>query len=308
MRAHAMTVAGVFALTIAACGQTASFTADAVRHDAEAFFLTTSFSMASAAGHAFSAGSGELLISSDETGVFNAFALDPETGVRTPLTVSESDATFAISWFPADERALVTADEGGDELSHVYVREADGSLTDLTPGENVKAQFYGWSSSGSRLWIATNERDPRAFDLYAYDADSYEREMVFENAEAFTLSQVSADGRWLALVRPRTSADSDIFLADLSGEDSEPHHITPHSGNIDHGVYAFTASSATLVYSTDEHGEFNQAWTHDLQTGERSPLIAAEWDVMYVSFSPSGRYRVSAINDDGRTEIGRAHV
>lgn len=273
------------------------------RYDAEAFYATTSFSLGSASGHVFNAETGHVLISSDETGVFNAYALNPATGERTPLTGSQADATFALSWFPADGRVLVTADQGGNELNHVYVRELDGTLRDLTPGENVKASFSGWSADGSQFWIMTNERDPAAFDLYAYDSATYARTLVFENATAFAPGPISPDGRYLALVRNRTSADSDIFLADLSQPGSEPVLITEHEGNIAYGAYTFTPDSAALVFATNEHGEFNQAWTYDLATGAKAPLIEAGWDVMYVGYSPSGRYRVHAINDDGRTAV-----
>ncbi|TGY89707.1 S9 family peptidase [Marinicauda algicola] len=273
------------------------------RHSAEVFFNTTSFSLAGAGGHAFSADTGQLLISSDETGVFNAYRLDPETGTREALTQSTDNAVFAVSWFPADGRALVTMDEGGNELNHVYVRELDGTLTDLTPGENVKASFSGWSADGAQFWITTNERDPAAFDLYVYDADDYERALVFENADALAPAAISPDGRWLALERPRTSADSDILLVDLSSEDRTPRLITAHEGNIAYGVYTFTPDSEALVYATDEHGEWNQAWRYDIETGEQAPLIEAEWDVMYVAYSPSGRYRVSALNADGFTDV-----
>lgn len=273
------------------------------RYDAEAFYATTSFSLGNASGHVFNAETGHVLISSDETGVFNAYALDPATGERTALTGSQADATFALSWFPADGRVLVTADQGGNELNHVYVRELDGTLRDLTPGDNVKASFSGWSADGSQFWLMTNERDPAAFDLYAYDSATYERELVFENATAFAPGPISPDGRYLALVRNRTSADSDIFLADLSQPGSEPVLITEHEGNIAYSAYTFTPDSAALVFATNEHGEFNQAWTHDLATGEKAPLIEADWDVMYVGYSPSGRYRVHAINDDGRTAV-----
>lgn len=295
-------------LALAACdapqgGDQEAGTAAPERHSAEVFFNTTSFGLAAGSGHAFSPETGQLLISSDETGVFNAYALDPQTGERTALTSSTDNAVFAVSWFPSDGRALVTMDGGGDELNHVYVRELDGTLTDLTPGENVKAAFSGWSGDGAQLWITTNERDPAAFDLYAYDTDDFERELVFENTAAFGVSAVSPDGRWLALERPRTSADSDLFLVDLTSEAREPQLITAHEGNIAYGVYAFTPDSEQLVYATNEHGEWNQAWTYDLATGEQGPLIEADWDVMYVSYSPTGRYRVSAINADGFTDV-----
>ncbi|WP_421858279.1 S9 family peptidase [Oceanicaulis sp.] len=271
-------------------------------HSAEVFFNTTSYGMSASSGYAFSSQTGEILISSDETGVINAYALDPESGDKRALTTSDTNATYALSWFPEDDRILVTADGGGDELNHIYVREADGALRDLTPGENVKASFMGWSADGSQIWISTNERDPAAFDLYAYDAETYERSLVFENTEALSMSAISPDGRWLALDRPRTSADSDILLADLTSDEA-PVLITEHEGNIAYGAYDFTADSSALVYATNEFGEWNQAWTYDLSTGERAPLIEADWDVMYVGFSPSGQYRVSAVNNDGFTDV-----
>lgn len=274
-----------------------------VRHDAATFHMTTSFGMASSAGFAFSPDDSRLLISSDETGVFNAYAVDPETGERTALTASETDATFAVSYFPNDDRILVTADQGGNELSHLYVRDENGELYDITPGEETRAQFLGWSPDGSDIWVMTNERDQTSMDIYAYDTVSFESETVFQNDDALQIGDVSPDGRWLALVRNRTSADSDILLLDLASGETEPTLITEHEGNIAYGVYTFTPDSASLVYATNEHGEFNQAWTYDLETGDTAPLIEADWDVSFVTYSPSGRYRVSAINADARTEV-----
>jgi len=291
--------------TQAAPGETeaAGPAAAVTQYDAATFHQTTSFGLASSAGFAWSADDSRILISSDETGVFNAYAVDPASGEREALTASETNATYALSWFPNDDRAVVTADSGGNEISHIYVRELDGRLNDITPGEEVRAQFLGWSPDGNDMWVLTNERDQSAMDIYAYDTLSYESGVVFQNDDALEIGDVSPDGRWLALVRNRTSADSDILLVDLASGDATPQLITEHEGNIAHGVYTFTPDSTALVYATDEHGEFNQAWTYDLASGETAPLIEADWDVSFVTYSPSGRYRVSGINADARTEV-----
>ncbi|MDP8994866.1 MAG: S9 family peptidase, partial [Pseudomonadota bacterium] len=142
--------------------------AQPVRYSARDFFETTSYGLAGSPRYAFSPDGRAVLISSDQTGVFNAYRLPNDGGAAAPLTTSTDNATFAISFFPNDERVLVTADRGGNELNHVYVRERDGTLRDLTPGERHKAQFVGWSGDGRTFWIATNERNPQMFDLYAY--------------------------------------------------------------------------------------------------------------------------------------------
>src|SRR3546814_16975156 len=105
------------------------------------------------------------------------------------------------------------------------------------------------------------------------------------------------------MVKPRTSADSDIYLLDTAAADAKPKLITPHDGNISHGVHEFTPDSGKLVYSTDEHGEFQQAWTYDLGTGETEPLVSADWNVDFVTYSDSGLYRVWGTNADARPAV-----
>ena len=271
------------------------------QYDAEAFFATTSYSLAG--GYAWSADDSRLLVSSDESGIFNAMALAAADGAKQPLTTSTTDSVFAVSWFPDDARILFTADKGGNEIDHLFVRETSGESRDLTSGDEVKADFAGWSEDRTYFYVLTNERDPASFDLYRYAVDGYERTMVFQNDEALEISAVSPDGSYVALVKPRTSADSDIYLFHTLEPDSEPTLITEHTGNVSHFVYDFTRDGEKLVYSTDEHGEFTQAWTYDLNDGTKAPLIAADWDVMFVTFSESGRYRVSATNEDARTVV-----
>ncbi|MEM7004679.1 MAG: S9 family peptidase [Pseudomonadota bacterium] len=270
-------------------------------YSADAFFQTTSYMLATNAGHAFSPDGSKVLASSDETGVFNAIAFD-KSGDVTELTASETDATFAQSYFPGDERIIVTADKSGNELNHIYVMELDGTLADLTPGEEVKAFFGGWGAGHTGFYIWSNERDPSFFDLYLHSAEDYERTLIFENP-GFQPGAISPDGRWLSLDQPITSANSDIYLVDLAAETPQPVLITEHEGNIAYATYDFSADSKSLIFATNEHGEYNQAWEHNLETGEKTPLIEADWDVSFVFESPSGRYRVHAVNADALTDL-----
>ncbi|MFQ5564625.1 MAG: S9 family peptidase [Parvularculaceae bacterium] len=270
-------------------------------YDAAAFHKTTNYSIADST-RAFSPDGDKLLITSDATGVFNAYALDIKSGEQTALTHSATNATIAISYFPNDSRFLYTADQGGNELNHVYVAAPVSEPQDLTPGENVKAGFIGWINDGEAFILQTNERDSKVFDLYRYDADDYSREMIFQNDLALGGVTVSRDGAYAAGVKSRTSADNNLFLISLATDD-EPQLITEHEGNISYTVYDFTPESDKLVFGTDEVGEFTQAWTYNLASGDKQTLIAEDWDVSYVVYSPSGRYRVSAINEDASTTV-----
>lgn len=310
-RVHLATVTSLLALVapVAAHADHHATTAEATAkagearvYTAEQFYESTTFGLGSSQGHVFSADGSHVLINSDASGVLNAYLLPVAGGDPVALTASTTNAIFGQSFFPGDDRVIYTSDGGGDELNHVYVRELDGSVRDLTPGEGHTASFAGWSRDGTTLYVASNERDPQSFDIYAYSTEDYSRELLFRNPGGVFPSDLSDDGARLVLAKNNSSADSDLFLVDLEAG-TEPQLITAHEGKIQHGSYGFTRDGSYLVYSTDEHGEFSQAWTYDLASGERAPYIEAEWDVSFVLFSPSGRYRVSAINADAKTEL-----
>jgi dipeptidyl aminopeptidase/acylaminoacyl peptidase len=271
------------------------------RYSAAQFYQTTTYKLSRGTNLAFSPDGRSVLASSDRTGTFNAYALPVGAGPAQMLTNSAVNATYADSWFPDGGRLLYTADSGGNELSHVFVREADGRVRDLTPGDRVKAIIAGWSGDRRTLWILTNARDPASFDLYAVDPTNYVQRRIYQNP-GMGLLGISPDGRWVALVRQTSNADSDIYLADLT-TDHPPKLITGHKGQVSHTPLAFTPDSRALVYATDGHGEFVQAWQHDLATGADKVVIAADWDVSDVGFSRSGRYRYATLNADGRTTL-----
>ncbi len=271
------------------------------KYPAQLFHETTSYWLSSGGGYGFSHDGSKILMSSDKTGIFNGYTMSL-SGETQALTNSDDFPYYAYSFFPNDDRVIIQGDQGGNELDHVFVREQDGELHDLTPGDKLKAGFIGWHESGDVFYVSTNERDPSSKDVYAYQVSDYSRKLIFKN-DKLNIGSISPDGKHLALVKSITSANANIFMADLTNIDAAPALITQHEGNISYRSYGFTPDSKKLLFATNEFGEFNQAWTYTLATQENSSLIEADWDVSTVNYSPSGRYRVSAINADGVTEL-----
>ena len=249
----------------------------------------------------FSHDGSKILVSMDTSGVFNLYALPTAGGAPVRLTTS-SESQYAAAYFPADDRILYSQDAGGNELDHLFVLDGKDAK-DLTPGDKVKAELLGFSGDDKWFWVATNERDPKAFDLYRYATKDYKRELVFTNTDAYDLGDVSDDGKWLALSKTRTNADNNLLLADLTKPKAAPKVITKHTGNVMHRVLGFRPKSTQLWYLTDAYGEFTQAFSHDVGDGTKKPQIAAQWDVVSVGFSKHGRYRVSATNEDAKTVL-----
>ena len=249
----------------------------------------------------FSSDEKRILFSSNQTGVYNVYSVPVTGGAPTPLTSSATDTTYAVSYFPADDRVLYTHDQGGNELNHLYVRETDGKERDLTPGEKLKAEFDGWNGDRTAFWVETNERDPKFFDLYRYDAKSYERSLLYKNDAGYNIAAISPDGKRVALVKTNGTADSDIYLWNAATSDAKL--ITKHEGIADNTPQEFDPSSGSLYYLSNEGAEFARVRKYDSASGKSEDVEKPSWDPLFVRFSKNGRYRVTGINDDGRTVV-----
>lgn len=270
-------------------------------YSAAQFFETIDYRLAGGSGLAFSHDGRFVLTTSDRSGVYNAYAVPVQGGEPIALTTSTTNTTQALSWFPKDGRILVISDKGGDERARLYVRELDGRLRDLTPEGRVTSDLLGWSGDRSTIWIASTAPDRRAPDIFAVDPATYESRLLFQNP-GMLIEAISPDGRWVALRRQSGSADSDVYLADLS-QAGKPRLITPHKGAVRHQVYDFTPDSSALIFGSDAVGEFGRAYRYNLASGAVTDELKGDWDVTAAHFSPSGRYRVSAFNADARTEM-----
>ena len=262
------------------------------RYTIEQFMATTSIS-----GASFSKDETRILFSSDESGIFNVYAMPVAGGKPVPMTRSATDSTYAVGYFYNDDRILFTRDNGGNEHNHLFVRELDGAEKDLTPGDKVKATFAGWRPDGNAFYVSTNERDPKFFDLYRYDAKTYARSMVYKNETGFNISAISRDERWLALQKTITTSDSDIYLYNVATREAK--NITPHSAPASFSASTFDPASKRLFFTTNAGGEFAAIRSYDLASGATTEREKADWDLLGTSYSRDGRYRTSVMNQDG---------
>ncbi|WP_299573908.1 S9 family peptidase [uncultured Shewanella sp.] len=267
-------------------------------YSAEEFYKTTSV-FGSSINHSGSA----VLVSNDDSGIFNAYKVPVDGSKTTQLTFSTEESIFVESWFPKDDRFLYSADKGGDELNHLFVQDYDGSEIDLTPGEGLKAMMLSWHEGDESFFVMTNERDPKYFDVYQYNTADYSRSLIYKNDSGFTVESISPNGRFIALSKNHSNSNTDLYLVDLRLKMSKPRLITEHTGDVSYYAYTFTKDNKQLLYATNEFGEFNQAWTYDIATGESELNYKADWDVSFSYFSKDGRYQITGINADAQTQL-----
>ena len=96
----------------------------------EQFYKTVAFG-----GGDFNKEENKILVHDNSTGIFNVYEIDLATKEKKQLTSSVKESYFAIDYIPGTNDFMYSADKGGNENSHIYLQKADGTVTDLTPGE-----------------------------------------------------------------------------------------------------------------------------------------------------------------------------
>ncbi len=252
-------------------------------------------------GVAFTSDEKKLVFSSNQTGIFNVFSVPVGGGKPTQLTRSTTDGFSLVGAFPRDGRVLYQHDQGGNELLHVYVRMPDGKERDLTPGDKLRATFLDWSQDGSAFYVLGNERDARFMDLYRYDAKTYARTRLYQNDGGHRVRGVSPDEKWIALEKLRTTADSDVWLYHV--DTKELKHLTAHQGTAQYSVADFDPASGALYVLTNDGAEFTRVVRYAPPAWTPEEVERANWDILSTTFSRTGAYRVTSINEDGRTTV-----
>lgn len=248
-------------------------------------------------GGAFSEDETKLLVSSDQSGIFNVYEINIEDSSKKRITFSDTESYFAIDYVPGGG-ILYSADKGGNEIDHIYLLEGDSTI-DLTPGEEAKASFGGWNESNDAFYYISNVRDARFFDFYRMNIDDWNSEMIYQNDEGLDISGISNDENILALTKSITTSENKLFL--FNRETGEMTEISDEAGS--YSSAGFSDDGSTFFYITDVGKEFSYLASYNLADGTSEVVYETDWDVMYSYLSENETYRVIGINEDGRTKL-----
>ena len=250
-------------------------------------------------GGAFSNDETKLLVSSDESGIFNLYEIYIISGEKTQKTFSEKESFFAIDYLPGTNQILYSADKGGDELNHIYLMNENGAPTDLTPGKNEKASLSGWSKDKKSMYFTSNKRNPQFIAFYKMNIDTWESEMLYQNDNGINISNMSEDETWFAFSQTITTSENKLFLTNRINNSTIELSEEPGS----YSSSGFSKDNKYFFFITDVGKEFSYLVKFKIETGEKEILFQTNWDVMYSYLSENEKYRVIAINEDGKNTL-----
>jgi dipeptidyl aminopeptidase/acylaminoacyl peptidase len=275
-------------------------TRDVKKYTIEQFYKNTNIY-----GGYFSPDETNLLVTSNETGIYNVYALPIDGSEYKQLTNSKNESCFANSYLPNGNGFIYSADKGGDENDHIYWLDKENNTIDLTAYEGVKSNFFGWSRDDKSLFFISNKRDPKFFDFYEKEIidfnDPQIYKMIYQNEEGLDVEAISNNKRYLALVKSITTSNNELYLYDIITKTQK--HISPHTGDAQYNSQFFDLANENLFFLTNENSEYMYLAKYNLQSQKTEKVYETNWDIWYAYNSFNEKYRVLGINEEAKTAI-----
>ena len=269
-----------------------------LQNNIEQYSIETLMSNNRSSGGYFSKDASKLIYSSDKSGIFNIYEVDLKTNEETQLTDSEDESFFSRGYSPSTDEVIYSADIGGNENSHIYIIR-DGKSIDLTPGKNTKASFFGWTNDELEMYVISNYRDARFFDLYKIDIETLDSKMVFKNDRGYNLNSISNNDNYLVLSLNISRSEQKLFLYDVKSKQQVEisNQVANFSGQ------NFDKNDENYFYTTNYDSEFYYLMSYNLKNGERKIVFETDWDVAFSYLSKNNLYRVIAVNEDAQNKL-----
>jgi dipeptidyl aminopeptidase/acylaminoacyl peptidase len=195
--------------------------------------------------------------------------LDGSTPVGEPRKLTNETARdIAIYYWKGSGTILYEKDFGGDENTHVVaVDVASGKVTDLTPGEKIRAGIVDdLPDDPHHVILQHNRRNPEAFDVFRVDLRDGSETLVAQNP------------------------------GDVTG------WATDHAGRLRMATRS-AGLQAIIQHRADETGDFKPIITVDYKT-EVTPLFFTADNARFYAISNRGRDKKAlVVIDPNRPEV-----
>jgi len=252
-------------------------------------------------GSGFNAYETKILIGSNSTGIYNVYELNVADTLSKALTSSTKESFFAVNYLPQSSRFLYSADKGGDENSHLYLKsESDISARDLTPWPKSTNSFFGWSADKKSMYVISNNRNPQFFDLWKLDTVSWKPVMIYQNDSGLDPGGISKSERYIALTKSITSDKNELYLFDAKNKKMTR---ISNDNEATWNPMAFEKNDSVFYYTTSDGSEFSYLVKYHINSGKVEKLYEDKWDVASMSLSENERFHTIFVNEDGKNKV-----
>lgn len=266
------------------------------QYDLEDFYNTKSIS---ASG--FNNDETKILINNNTTGIYNAYELSIADTTAIALTKSTKESIYTVDYLPGSSKFIYSADEGGNENSHLFLMDRKTNTPkDITPWANSANSFNGWSQDKKSMYINSNKRDVKYFDILKLDTLTWKPTILYQNESGLTPSVISKTERYIALTKEITSDKNEMYLYDSK---TKTNKRLSNDKEANWSPMAFEKNDSIFYYTSNEDKEFSSLIKYNINTGKSEEIFKDKWDVMYMSLSEKEKYHIIFVNNDGKNKV-----
>lgn len=243
----------------------------------------------------------KVLVDNNSTGIFNIYLLNVADTAMQPLTASATNSYYAVGFLPGTDNFIFTHDEGGNENNRLYLmQEGDTATKDLTPWTNSKNSFFDWSADKKSMYVSSNRRDPKFFDIWKLDTATWKPALFYQNDSGLDASVISKSERYIALTKPVTTDKNEMYLYDRTNKTMKR---ISNDNEATWNPSAIEKNDSIFYYTTNDGSEFTYLVKYNINTGKADKFYEDKWDVGGMSLSENEKYYTIFVNDDGRNKI-----
>jgi len=297
MKKYSIYLFGALALSLASCKKEEKAKARTPKqYSIEDLYDTKSIN-----GSNFNADETKILVDNNVTGIFNAYELTIADTSQVALTNSAKESIYTIDYLPGTNKFIFTSDQGGNENFHLYLMDPKTKETkDITPWKDTKSQFAGWSKDKKSMYVASNKRDQRFFDLWKLDTATWTPTLIYQNDTGLTPNGLSDNEQYVALSQEVTTDKSELYLYDTK---TKKQTRISNGGESNWSASGFEKDNSALYYTTNDKGEFNVLYKYTIADGKSKEVYKDKWDVAGMSLSENGKYHTIFVNEDGKNKV-----
>lgn len=259
-------------------------------------------------GASFSPDGQSLSFLADITGVAEVWQVPVAQQANGPTWPEQltfrGERVSSITYSPVESVMLIAADSGGSELDQFYTLSQDGSqFTALTDKLKVMYRSGTWSPDGQRIVYASNERDPRFFDIYERTMASGATRLIWQQDSTNFPVAYSPDGTQVLVNRSHTNIFNQLFLLDIASGNARA--LTPDTaqGPSEFHFPHWSIDGKSLYVISNRGRDFENLAQLDLASGKLTYLRDDSWDTERLALSHDGRHMALILNEEGYSRL-----
>jgi len=273
----------------------------AARKEVKQYTAEQLYNNKSISGVAFNTDETKVLAGSNITGIFNLYELNIADTALKPLTKSGKESFFPVGYLPGTSKYIYSADQGGNENTHLYLQSpGDTTTKDITPWIGSANRLFTWSKDKKSIFITSNKRNPKYFDIWKADTATWNFTIVYQNDSSYSPNDISSTERYITLNREITTDKNELYLFDTKNK------TTKRISNDNEATWfssGFEKNDSIMYYVTNDGSEFQYLVKYNINSGATEKMYSTSWDVQGMSLSENEKYHTIFINEDGKNKV-----